>query len=98
MSYITVLLSGLALLGPAGMIVLLFLAGRVTWSFRDCPSGSFRWHMRTLHLKQIAAIASLFCLAMAASYALLGEMWSILYLLFALKASTFWLRLVLCPL
>jgi len=41
---------------------------------------------------QLSAIASLFFLAMAASYALLGEVWTWLYLIAAFKTSTWWLR------
>jgi hypothetical protein len=46
-------------------------------------------------LKQLAALASLFFLAMAASYMLFLSPWAILYFIVACKTGTWWLRIVI---
>jgi hypothetical protein len=58
-------------------------------------TGSLRWHARNLRLKQIAAIASLFCLAMAGSYGIIQEAWALIYLIIALKTGTWWVRIAI---
>ncbi|GAC1358637.1 MAG: hypothetical protein NVS2B12_00830 [Ktedonobacteraceae bacterium] len=85
----------LAIIGSAGVLILLTLTGVIFWYFRGSFAGSFRWHVRNLYLKQIAALASMFCVAMAASYGLLFEAWGWLYLIAAFKTGTWWLRLVM---
>jgi positive regulator of sigma E activity len=57
--------------------------------------GSFRWHLKNARLKDLSALATLFCFAMAASYAVLQESWSILYVILAVKVGTWWLRFVM---
>ena len=85
----------LGVVGTIGIIILLVLTGAVFWYFRGSSTGSFRWHIRNLYLKQIAALASLFCIAMAASYGVLLEAWAWLYLIAAFKIGTWWFRLVI---
>ena len=85
----------LGVIGTIGVFVLLVLTSMVFWYFRGSSTGSFRWHIRNLYLKQIAALASLFCTAMAASYGILFEAWAWLYLIAAFKTGTWWLRLVM---
>lgn len=85
----------LGIVGTIGIFILLALIGTVFWYFWGSSTGSFRWHIRNLYLKQIAALASMFCIAMAASYGLLSEAWAWLYLIAAFKTGTWWLRLVL---
>ncbi len=85
----------LGIIGTTGIFVLLLLTGTVFWYFRGSSTGSFRWHIRNLYLKQLAALASLFCIAMAASYGILFEAWAWLYLIAAFKTGTWWLRLVM---
>jgi hypothetical protein len=85
----------LGIIGIIGICILLVLTGAVFWYFRGSSTGSFRWHIRNLYLKQITALASLFCLAMAASYGVLFEAWAWLYLIAAFKSGTWWLRLLM---
>ncbi len=85
----------LGIIGTIGVFILLVLTGAVFWYFRGSSMGSFRWHIRNLYLKQLAALASLFCTAMAASYGVLLEAWAWLYLIAAFKTGTWWLRLVI---
>lgn len=97
MSYLSILSLYLHIIGPTGIIVLLCRVWVITWHFRDSPLGGFRRHQRSLYLKQTAGLALLFLLAMAASYALLHEVWGVLYGLLAFKACTWWVRLALLP-
>lgn len=85
----------LGVVGTAGIFILLVLTSAVFWYFRGSSTGSFRWHIRNLYLKQLAALASLFCIAMAASYGVLSEAWSWFYFIAAFKTGTWWLRLVM---
>ena len=85
----------LGIIGTTGILVFLLLTSMIFWYFRGSSTGSFRSHIRNLYLKQIAALASLFCIAMAASYGLLSEAWAWLYLIAAFKIGTWWLRLVI---
>ena len=82
----------LAILGTIGTLALIIFTCLVMWHYRGTRIWSFRWHWRTHRLMQLSAIASLFFLAMAASYALLGEVWTWLYLIGAFKTSIWWLR------
>src|SRR5437660_4815598 len=82
----------LAILGALGTSALVILTCFVIWHYRGVRIWSFRWHWRTHHLMQLSAVASLFFLAMAASYALLGEVWTWLYFIAAFKTSTWWIR------
>jgi len=82
----------LAILGTIGTLELIIFTCLVIWHYRGTRIWSFRWYRRTHHLMQLSAIASLFFLAMAASYALLGEVWTWLYLIAAFKTGTWWLR------
>ena len=83
----------LAILGTIGTLALIIFTCLVIWHYRGTRIWSFRWYRRTHHLMQLSAIASLFFLAMAASYALLGEVWTWLYLIAAFKAGSWWLRM-----
>ncbi|GCE24595.1 hypothetical protein KDA_00790 [Dictyobacter alpinus] len=85
----------LMLFGILGLIFLSIASIRIFWYYRDCRPGSFRWHIRNHYLKQIAAVACLFCLAMAASYSLLWQAWAILYIIISFKIGTWWLRLTI---
>jgi hypothetical protein len=87
-----ILSPGLGILGVIAIIVLLSLAGIVLWHYRGGRIGSFRWHMRTLYLKRLSALACLFFLAMSASYGVLQEAWSLVYLTIAFQTATWWLR------
>src|SRR5579859_6471358 len=51
-------------LGIVGTIALLAFTGMVLWYYRGSRMGSIRWHWRNLRLKQLAALACLFFLAM----------------------------------
>lgn len=82
-------------LGITGVLTFLALTAFVLWYYRDSQAGSFRWHWRNARLKQLAALASLFFLAMAASYAVLQQAWGFIYLIVAVKTGTWWLRLLL---
>ena len=90
-----VLSLSLVIIATVGISILLALTGTVLWYFRGSSTGSFRWHVRNHYLKQLAALASMFCMAMAASYGLLFEPWAWLYLIVAFKAGTWWLRLAI---
>lgn len=97
MSYLSVLSLCLHIIGPTGIIVLLSRVWIITWHFRDSPTSGFRRYQRALYMKQTAGLAWLFLLTMAASYALLHEVWGVLYGLLAFKACTWWVRLTLLP-
>jgi hypothetical protein len=83
---------GLSIFGPLGLLTLLAMATVVTRQYWGSRMGSFRWHVRNLRLKQISALACLFCLAMAASYGVLEEAWALIYLIIAFKTGTWWFR------
>ncbi len=86
---------GLGIVGPLGLLTLLILAGIVIQRYWGCRMGSLRWHMRNLRFKQISAIASFFCFAMAGSYGVIQEVWALIYLLIALKTGTWWIRIAI---
>jgi hypothetical protein len=86
---------GLGIVGPLGLLTLLILAGIVTHRYWGSRTGSLRWHTRNTRLKQIAAIASFFCLAMAGSYGVIQEIWALIYLIIALKTGTWWIRIAI---
>ena len=86
---------GLGIVGPLGLLTVLILAGIVTQRYWGCRTGSLRWHMRNLRFKQISAIASFFCFAMAGSYGVIQEVWALIYLLIALKTGTWWIRIAI---
>ena len=81
----------LSILGILGLVIFITLACAVSWYYHGYPEGSFRWRLRHMYLKQISALASLFCIAMAVSYSLLTEGWAIFYFILACKAGTWWL-------
>ncbi|GCE13023.1 hypothetical protein [Tengunoibacter tsumagoiensis] len=83
----------LLILGSLGILTFLSLAAFILWYYRECPGGSFRWHLRNASLRHVSALACLFCLAMAASYLVLFEIWAMLYLIIAFKAGSWWLRI-----
>lgn len=83
--------------GIAGTLTLLIITGLVLWQYRGSRAQSFRWRLRNWRLKQLSAIASLFFLAMAASYWVLQEPWGWLYLIGAVKTCTWWIRRALSP-
>ncbi|MBO0780723.1 MAG: hypothetical protein J2P37_18020 [Ktedonobacteraceae bacterium] len=92
MAYTHILSLSLLTLGITGLITLLSLTAVVIHAYQGSSPGSFRWHLRNDRLKRLCALACLFFLAMAASYAVLQEVWAILYLIIALKTGTWWLR------
>ena len=93
--YVSVLSTSLAILGLVGTATLITVAGRVVWFYRGSRQWSFRWHVRNWRMMRLSAIASLFFLAMAASYGVLGDVWAWIYFLAALKTGTWWLRCVI---
>lgn len=82
----------LGILGAVGITVLLTLTGMILYFYRDSRMGNFRWHLRNVRLKQLSALSCMFFFAMAASYGVLHEVWAVLYLIFAFKTGTWWLR------
>ncbi|GAC1389103.1 MAG: hypothetical protein NVS4B11_15840 [Ktedonobacteraceae bacterium] len=82
----------LGILGAVGIIVLLTLTGIMLYFYSGSRMGSFRWHARNVRLKQLSALACMFFLAMAASYGVIHEAWTLLYIIFAFKTGTWWLR------
>ncbi len=93
--YTQILTLCLGIFGIIGIAALVTIGVLLLWYYRDTRFWSFRWHLRTWRLMQLAAIACLFFLAMAASYAVLGQVWAWLYLIAAFKAGTWWLRCVI---
>lgn len=92
MHYLSV---GLDVFGLSGLLIFLLVSGSVMLRYQPCHSGSFRWHLRNRRLKQITAIACLFCLAMTASYGILYQPWALLYLIIACKTGAWWLRFII---
>ena len=86
---------GLGIVGPLGLLILLIMAAIATHHYWVCRTGSLRWYTRNLRLKQISAIASLFCLAMAGSYGIIQEVWALIYLIIAFKTGTWWIRIAI---
>ncbi len=82
----------LGVLGTVGIIALLTLTGIILYFYRGSRMGSFRWHLRNTRLKQLSALSCMFFFAMAASYGVIHEAWAILYIIFAFKTGTWWLR------
>ena len=82
----------LGVLGTIGIVILLTLTGMILHFYRGNRMGSFRWYLRNMRLKQLAALSCMFFFAMAASYAVIHEAWAILYVIFAFKTGTWWLR------
>ncbi len=79
-------------LGISGTITLLAATGLVVRRYNASPYQSLNWRLRNWRLKQLAAIACLFFLAMAASYWVLQDAWGWIYLLFAFKTGTWWIH------
>jgi hypothetical protein len=90
--YESILSFCLGILGLVGTLILVSSAGTIFWRYRGTRLWSFRWHHRNGRLMQLSAVASLFYLAMAASYAVLGEVWIWLYFIAAFECGTWWLR------
>ncbi|GAC1650625.1 MAG: hypothetical protein NVS4B12_20590 [Ktedonobacteraceae bacterium] len=82
----------LGVLGPIGIMALLAFTCMILYFYRGGRMGSFRWHLRNLRLKQLSAVACMFFFAMAASYGIIHEAWAVLYVIFAFKTGTWWLR------
>lgn len=82
----------LGVLGLIGIVTFLMATGMVMWQYRNARMQSFGWRLRNWRLKQLSAVACLFFLAMAASYAILKEAWGWLYLVGAFKTGSWWLR------
>lgn len=82
----------LGVLGAVGIVVLLTLTSMIFYFYRGSRMGSFRWHLRNLRLKQLSALSCMFFIAMTASYAVIHDAWAILYVIFAFKTGTWWLR------
>jgi len=89
---LSLLLSALGIVGTATLVT---IAGIVMWQYRGTRLWSFRWHWRNWRLMQLSAVACLFFLAMAASYGVLGEVWTWIYLIAAFKTASWWLRCTL---
>ena len=85
----------LGALGIIGTAILATSACLVMWHYRGTRLWSFRWQWRNWRLMQLSAIATLFFLAMTASYGILGEPWAWLYLIVACKTGTWWLRCII---
>jgi hypothetical protein len=85
----------LEIMGIAGTLLLIALAGLIAWYYRGGGMYTFRWHWRSIRMKQLLAVASLFFLAMAASYGLLQEVWGFIYLIAAFKVGTWWFRIAI---
>lgn len=90
--YTAILSDCLGVLGIIGTISLIAITGLILWQYQGARLWSFRWHNRNLRLMQLSALACLFYLAMTASYAVLGEIWTWIYFLAAFKTGTWWLR------
>lgn len=88
----TIFLLVLGVLGVVGIVALLTLMGITFYSYRGSRMGSFRWHLRNMHLKQLSAIACMFFMAMAASYGVIHKSWALLYIILAFKTGTWWAR------
>ena len=82
----------LGILGTVGIIVFIILTSMILYYYRDSWMGNFRWHIRNIRLKQLSALSCMFFFAMAASYGVIHEAWAILYVIFAFKTGTWWLR------
>ncbi len=82
----------LGIWGTTGIIVLIALTSTLLYYYRDSRMGNFRWHIRNMRLKQLSALACMFFFAMAASYAVIRDAWAILYVIFAFKTGTWWIR------
>ncbi len=82
----------LGVLGTIGIVALLTLTSIILYYYRGSRMGSFRWHLRNVRLKQLSALSCMFFFAMAASYGVIHEAWAILYVIFAFKTGTWWLR------
>jgi hypothetical protein len=80
----------LLVLGIIGTAILVTITATVMWYYRGSRAWSFRWHWRNTRLMQLSAIACLFFLAMTASYGVLGEVWTWIYLIAAFKTGTWW--------
>jgi len=93
--YTPILSLCLGVLGIVGTAILVAITACVIWHYRGIRQWSFRWHWRNWRLMQVSGIACLFFLAMSASYGILGEIWTWIYLLAAFKAGTWWLRYVI---
>lgn len=83
----------LAIVGIIGIITFIILAAFISWRYRGGGMYTFRWHWRNTHMRQLLVIASLFFLAMAASYGILRDAWGFLYFMAAVKTGTWWFRL-----
>lgn len=83
----------LGILGIIGIIFFVTLACLISWYYRGNPASTFRGHWRSIRMKQLLMVASLFFLAMAASYGVLQNAWALLYLIVAIKTGTWWFRI-----
>ncbi len=92
MTNTSIFLLFLGILGAVGIVVLLILTSMILYFYRGSRMGSFRWHLRNMRLKQLSALSCMFFIAMAASYSVIHEAWAILYVIFAFKTGTWWLR------
>ena len=82
-------------LGISGTVMLVVATGLVMRHYGNSPIQSYNWRLRNWRLKQLSAIACLFFLAMAASYGVLGEVWTWIYLIAAFKTASWWVRCAL---
>jgi hypothetical protein len=84
---------GLAILGILGLGSALIRCGLIFQHYQERTS--YQRALRNLHLKQLSALTTFFCLAMSASYGVVHNPWALVYLLLAGKIGTWWLRLVI---
>lgn len=81
----------LIIFGITGTATLATSAGVVLWRYHDARRWDFRRRWRNWRLTQLSAIACLFFLAMTASYGLLGEAWTWVYLILTVQTASWWL-------
>src|ERR1051326_1797025 len=85
-------LSGLGIVGTAALAS---IGGIVMWQNRSARVWGLRRRWRRWRLMQLSAVACLFFLAMAASYGVLGDVWTWIYLIAAFKSASWWVRYAL---
>ena len=90
--YTQILSFCLGALGIIGTAALVTATAIIMYYYRGTRLWSFRWQWRNWRLMQLTGVACLFFLAMSASYGILGEVWTWIYLIAAFKAGTWWLR------
>lgn len=85
----------LLLLGISGLMILLVATNLVMRYYGTSSLQSYNWHLRNWRLKQLTAIACLFCLAMGASYWVIQDAWGWIYLLVAFNTGRWWFSYII---